>query len=142
MSNIHDQIASRIKAFATELEELVRKAAIDAVTQSLGSGPVAPRSAPVRAAAPAAAAAAAPKAAAAPRPRAASKGGKRPPEELAEMVTKAGDWIKGNPGHGVEDMAKSLGVQTKELALPIAKLLKNKTIKKRGQKRATKYYPG
>ena len=39
-------------------------------------------------------------------------------------------------------MAKALGVQTKELALPIAKLLKSKAIKKRGQKRATKYYPG
>ena len=138
MSNIHDQIASRIKAFATELEELVRKAAIDAVTQSLGAGPSAPRSAPVRAAA--APAASAPKAS--PRRAASSKGGKRPPEELAAMVIKAGDWIKSNAGHGVEEMARSLGVQTKELALPIAKLLKNKTIKKRGQKRATKYYPG
>jgi len=139
VSNIHDQIASRIKAFATELEELVRKAAIDAVTQSLGAGPSAPRSAPVRAAAAAAPAAVSK---AAPRRAAASKGGKRPPEELAAMVVKAGDWVKANAGHGVEDMARSLGVQTKELALPIAKLLKNKTIKKRGQKRATKYYPG
>ena len=137
MSNIHDQISSRIKAFASELEELVRRAAIDAVTQSLGSG----ASAPSARSAPSAAAASAP-AAKAPARRAVSKGGKRPPEELAAMVTKAGDWIKSNPGHGVEDMAKALSVQTKELALPIAKLLKSKTIKKRGQKRATKYYPG
>ena len=57
------------------------------------------------------------------------------------MVTKTAEWVKANPGHGVEDMAKVLGVQTKELALPIAKLLGAKTIKKRGQKRATKYYP-
>jgi ABC-type nitrate/sulfonate/bicarbonate transport system substrate-binding protein len=58
------------------------------------------------------------------------------------MVTKAGDWIKGHPGNGVEAMAKAMGVQTKELALPIAKLLKSRHIKKRGQKRATKYFPG
>jgi N-acetylmuramoyl-L-alanine amidase len=144
VSNIHDQISSRIKAFAAELEELVKRAAIDAVTQSLGSGSgalasSAPSSAPRSA--PRAAAASAPPAAKAPSRRA-SKGGKRPPEELAAMVTRAGDWIKSNPGHGVEDMAKAMSVQTKELALPIAKLLKSKTIKKRGQKRATKYYPG
>lgn len=131
MSNIHDQISQRIKAFAAELEELVRKAAIDAVTSSLGAG--APRSS------------SSPRAASAPVARSGrrpSKGGKRPPAELAAMVGKAGDWVKSNPGNGVEAMAKSLGVQTKELALPIAKLLKSRTIKKRGQKRATKYYPG
>lgn len=142
MSNIHDQISSRIKAFAAELEELVKRAAIDAVTQSLGSGGSSAPS-PAARSAPRAVAASAPAAAKAPAPaRRASKGGKRPPEELAAMVTKAGDWIKSNPGHGVEDMAKAMSVQTKELALPIAKLLKSKTIKKRGQKRATKYYPG
>ncbi len=131
MSNIHDQIATRIKAFASELEELVRKAAIDAVTSSLGAGPSRAPSGPRAASAPAAS-----------RPgRRARSGGKRPPAELAAMVVKAGDWIKSNAGHGVEDMAKALHVQTKELALPIAKLLKSRTIKKRGLKRATKYYP-
>ena len=62
--------------------------------------------------------------------------------ELAAMVDKTRDWVKANPGQGVEAMARALGVQTKELALPIVKLLKSKAIKKRGQKRATKYYPG
>lgn len=139
MSNIHDQIAHRIQAFASELEDLVRRAAIEAVTTSLG-GTMAPRPAAPRPAAapPAAAAAAAPKA---PK-RPSQQGGKRPPEELAAMVTRTAEWIKSNPAHGVEDMAKALNVQTKELALPIAKLLKSRTIKKRGLKRATKYYPG
>jgi hypothetical protein len=130
LSNIHDQIAHRIKAFASELEELVRRAAIDAVTSSLGTGSA-------RAASPRAASAAP----VARGGRRSSSGGKRPPAELAAMVGKAGDWIKSNPGQGVEAMAKALGVQTKELALPIAKLLKSRAVKKRGQKRATKYYP-
>jgi uncharacterized heparinase superfamily protein len=129
VSNINDQIAQRIKAFAAELEALVRRAAIDAVTQSLGTAPARVAVARATGSAPA-------------RARASSSGGKRPPAELEAMVNKAGDWIKGNPGQGVEAMAKALGVQTKELALPIAKLLKSKAVKKRGQKRATKYYPG
>lgn len=135
MSNINDQIARRINAFASELQDLVRQAAIDAVAQALG---VTTSRRPGRPAA-------APKAPAAGGGGGGSRrraGGKRPPEELAAMVDKAASWIKSNPGQGVETMAKGLGVQTKELALPIAKLLKNKTIKKRGQKRATKYFPG
>lgn len=134
MSNSQSEISVRVQAFAAELEELVRKAAMEAVAAALG---VPSKSAPARArgAAPKAAAAAA----AAPRAR---KGGKRPPAELAAMVDKTRDWVKANPGQGVEAMARALGVQTKELALPIMKLLKSKAIKKRGQKRATKYYPG
>jgi len=125
--NINDQIAHRIQAFAMELEALVRQAAVDAVTASLGG--------------------AAARTSASPRPVAKvlsakrSSGGKRPPELLAQTVTKAAEWIKANPGHGVEDMAKALGVVTKDLALPIQKLLANKTITRRGVKRATKYFP-
>lgn len=131
MSDIHDQIAQRIKAFAGELEELVRQAAIDAVAKSLGQptkSAGAPRASAPRAAAPRAA-------------RKPGKGGKRPPALLAATVEKTSAWIKANPGHGVEDMAKGLGLATKELTLPIAKLLKAKTIRKKGQKRATKYFP-
>lgn len=131
MSNIHDQISQRVQAFARELEELVRKAAIEAVATSLGAS-----------AGRAGASSRAPRAAAAAPKARRAKGGKRPPAELAAMVAKTADWVKANPGNGVEAMAKSLGVQTKELALPIAKLLKSKTIKKRGEKRATKYFPG
>lgn len=130
MSNSQSEISVRVQAFAAELEELVKKAAMEAVAAALGvPGTGAPSRA--RVAAPRAAAAA-------PRAR---KGGKRPPAELAAMVDKTRDWVKANPGQGVEAMARSLGVQTKELALPINKLLKSKAIKKRGQKRATKYYP-
>jgi hypothetical protein len=128
-----------------------------AVGRPAGRPAAAPRAAPPRAAAPRAAApraavprAAAPQAkaaapaAAAPKARARagrkSAGGKRPPAQLAALVTRTGEWIKANPGHGVEDMAKALNVRTKELALPIQKLLGARTIKKRGQKRATKYF--
>ena len=133
-THIQDQISHRIQAFAAELEALVRKAAIDAVATSLG-GTASASSAAARPAARVAAPAAA-------RASKHASGGKRPPALLAATVVKAGDWVKSHPGHGVEDMAKALGLKTKDLALPIAKLLAKKTIKKRGVKRATKYYPG
>jgi N-acetylmuramoyl-L-alanine amidase len=126
--NINDVIARRIQEFAKELEALVRQAALDAVASSFGG------SAP-RAAAPLA------KPAAKASAKAASSGGTRAPELLASHVSKAADWIMANPGHGVEDMAKALGLETKDLALPIQKLLKAKTITRRGVKRATKYFP-
>jgi hypothetical protein len=133
---INDQISARIQSFTAELEALVRAAAVDAVRHALGGA--APAKAALRSSpTPNGKAVAAPKA----RGRA-SKGGKRAPAQLAALVGRTGEWIKSNPGHGVEDMAKALNVKTKELALPIQKLLAAKTIKKKGQKRATKYFGG
>ena len=133
-THIQDQITHRIQAFAAELEALVRKAAIEAVSTSLGGAASTSGAAPRPAA----------RVAAPPAARASkhASGGKRPPALLAATVVKAGDWVKAHPGHGVEDMAKGLHLKTKDLALPITKLLASKAIKKKGVKRATKYYPG
>jgi hypothetical protein len=131
---VQDQIQSRIQAFARELETLVRQAAIDAVAHSLGG---AAARVPASNGRPAAAVAT-------PRGRKSKSkgpGGKRDPKVLAALTVKVGEWVKENPGKGVEDMGKALSKGTGELALPIAKLLAAKTIKKKGVKRATKYFP-
>ena len=126
---IQQQIQQRIHAFAAELEQLVRAAAVQSVSHALGghasAAPHPQSKAP---------------ASAAPRARGKS-GGKRDPKVLAATVEKAAEWVKANPGKGVEAMAAGLKLKTKDLALPIAKLLDAKTIKKTGVKRATKYYP-
>jgi len=88
-----------------------------------------------KAAAPAAAASAAKPAKAAKR----AKGAKRTPEELEQLTSSLLGHIRKNPGQRVEQIGKALGVPTKELALPIIKLLDNKQLKKTGQKRATSY---
>jgi hypothetical protein len=49
--------------------------------------------------------------------------------------------IKKAPGARAEQLAEALGVGTKELALPIAKLFDDKSIKSTGQRRGTKYFP-
>lgn len=127
--------AEHITKFVAELEAMVRDAAVDAVKRALavGGGTVA-AAAPAKAAAKAAA----PAAKAAPKGR---KGGKRDPKVIAAMTDKVRAFVKANPGKGVEEIGKGMGVATAELKLPIQKLLAAKALTTKGQKRATKYFP-
>ncbi len=68
-------------------------------------------------------------------------GEKRPPGELAKLVEKLGDYIKGHPGQRMEQIGKALGTPTKDLTLPVKKLLSAKKIRTQGEKRATEYFP-
>jgi hypothetical protein len=105
----------------------------------------APAKAPPAASKPAKGAAGKPaKAAAAPKKKAAAKrapGEKRPAMELAKLVEKLADYIKANPGQRMEAIGKALGTPTKDLNLPVKKLLAAKKIRVEGQKRATEYFP-
>jgi hypothetical protein len=74
-------------------------------------------------------------------PAARPKGAKRSPGELEKLRSRVLSWIQTNPGNNVEGVAKALNLTTKELALPVKHLLAAKAIKKRGKRRATKYYP-
>jgi hypothetical protein len=68
-------------------------------------------------------------------------GEKRDPRVLAKLTTDLASYIFRNPGQRIEQIAKSMGVTTKELALPAKKLIASKSVKTRGQKRATVYLP-
>lgn len=78
-----------------------------------------------------------------PKPQASvrAKGAKRTPEELEALTKTLLAAIKKAPGSRIEEIGKTLGVATKELALPVAKLFDAKAIKTTGQRRATKYFP-
>ena len=56
-------------------------------------------------------------------------------DSFVEFVTK-------NPGLRIEQINKQLGTSTKDLALPIRKLLSEGAIKAKGKKRSTAYFPG
>ncbi len=151
MSNVESELRSLVTAFVNELRHLTRQEALESVAAALQAGAPAPvRRGPGRprgstnAARAAKAAAEAPKAAApkaAPASRARKAGEKRKPEDLARLVDQLAEHIKGNAGQGVEEISKNMGVPTKELTLPIKKLLADKRIASKGQKRATKYFP-
>jgi len=148
MSNVETEIKSHVDSFVSQLSGLVRKAALEAVADALREGQpaaAATATAPRKAAGRAKAAPAPVEPKKAGRPARAAKptrkkGEKRSKEELAAMTQKVHEHIKANSGQGVEQIAKDLGTTTKELTLPIRKLLVEKKITSKGEKRATKYF--
>jgi hypothetical protein len=165
-TNVEAEIRAKTETFAKELAALVRRAAIEATAAALGVGgtaaapataaPARRRGHPEKVATPAPVAKAPSRAGgkpskvtkAAPAAKAPvskktqrAPGEKRPPAELAKLTARLGDYIKANPGQRMEAIGKALGTPTKELNLPINKLLAAKKIKTQGQKRATEYFP-
>jgi hypothetical protein len=170
MNNAENNIKNRVDAFVNDLSDLIRQSALEAVAEALKKGgessssssssssaPVARR--PGRPAKNAEAPAAAKPAGKPGRPAKSSSsssssssassaaaakrraGEKRSPVLLAQVTEQVGNHIKSNPGQGVEQIAKALSTTTKELTLPIRKLLGDKRITSKGQKRATRYFP-
>jgi hypothetical protein len=165
MSDNDNDLRNRVDAFVNELSALIRRQALEAVEEVLKKGaehvaaPVAPaapmaprkRGRPTKAAVAARAKAQAkPTPAPAPAPAPAQRsvatpkrkaGEKRTPQQLAQTTEQTYNYIKSNGNQGVEQIAKALGTSTKELTLPIRKLLADKKIGSKGQKRATRYFP-
>ena len=71
-----------------------------------------------------------------------SRGEKRSATSLAATQDKVISFIAKHPGLRIEEINRELGTSTKDLALPIRKLLAAKAIKTTGQRRSTKYFAG
>jgi DNA-binding NtrC family response regulator len=65
---------------------------------------------------------------------------KRTPAQLAKLEAQLLKEIKKKSGLRMEELAKVLGVGTKDLMLPAKKLLADKKVKTKGQTRATQYF--
>jgi hypothetical protein len=130
MSDIENELRSCVGAFVDDVSGLIRQQALWAVQEVLNQNgvslanhkPLAPRLGPSLASTKRA------------------RGEKRTPEELAQLTDQLYACIKGNSGQGIEIIAKALNTTTKELTLPVRKLITDKKIVARGQKRATRYY--
>ncbi len=136
-ADLDQQIRDRIEMFVQDLTALVRQSAVRAVTSALGEstvtrrGPGRPRSNGIAALAGGRRSG---------RPAGRRKGEKRAPEQLAALVDKLFALIKGKPGQRTEEIASTLGISTKELTLPAKKLIAEKRVSTKGQKRATRYF--
>ncbi len=140
MADIEDRIRDRVEQFAEELMTLIRQAALETLTQAVGGGSSSGRGRGGRkAAGRGAARASTPPRSAAPARRA--KGAKRPAEELEQLTSSLATYVKKNPGQRVEQIAKGMEVTTKDLRLPVVKLIEAGSLKTKGQKRATQYFP-
>jgi hypothetical protein len=132
-NSLDDRIRARVEQFAAELAELIRESAMETVSVALAGARPSPGRGGRRAAVLVARGG---------RGRSAlrEKGAKRPPDEIERLTGRLLDYIKGNPGQRIEQIADGMGTSTKELNLPAKKLLANKQLKTKGQKRATQYF--
>jgi hypothetical protein len=130
-SSIESEIQARVQAFTSELTELIRASAMELVSEALGGTAASGRGRPRANGARTTTA----------RGPGRPKGAKRDPEDLAALTDKLGAYIAKNPGLRIEEIGKALGTPTKDLALPVKKLIATKRISTKGQKRSTKYFP-
>ncbi len=135
MNNVQNDMNHAVQGFVAQITELARRAALDTLESAFGgkTGRVG--------AAPAVAVTASPGVARAGRPRG-GRGAKRTAEDLEALSEKFAAFVKANPGLRIEQINKELGTTTKDLALPIRKLIADKEISAKGQKRSTTYFPG
>jgi len=133
MSQFNDQITKLVNDFVAQVAALARRAAMDTLESALAGAGVGRggagrgRGRAVALAGPSSR-----------RP----KGAKRPAGEIERTKTRVYDHIRAHPGQRIEQINKALGTTTKDLTLPIKKLIADKAVRTQGEKRATTYFPG
>jgi hypothetical protein len=129
-SFIESEIESLVATFVADLTSLLHASALDVVQEALGVGRVR-----------------APRQARGAKSRAPTTGGKRlkgakrDPKDIEALTEKLASFVKKTPGQRIEQIGKALSTSTKDLALPVKKLVAAKRLSTKGQKRATTYFP-
>jgi hypothetical protein len=131
--NFEQMIAQRVQAFVSDITELARQQALETLSAALAAGAGRGR-AGVRGrngAGPARAV----------RRGRDRSGNRRSPEEIDRASQALLSEIQANPGLRVEQIGRTLGAATKDLTLPLKKLLSQRMVRSEGQRRATRYFP-
>jgi predicted HTH transcriptional regulator len=123
MNDFQTDMNRTVQGFVAQITELARRAALDTLESAFGSK--AGRGAGGQVG----------------RPRG-GRGAKRTAADLEALSSKFASFVKSNPGLRIEQINKELGTTTKDLALPIRKLISEGQIKAKGKKRSTTYFPG
>ena len=134
MSDFQHDMNKAVEGFVAQVTELARRAALDTLESSFGArvaGSGGRRAAPGLVTSSASVG----------RPRG-RPGAKRSAEDLEALSTKFATYVKAHPGLRIEQINKELGTVTKDLALPIKKLIAEGMISAKGAKRSTQYFPG
>jgi hypothetical protein len=135
MSDFQNEMNQAVQGFVAQLTELARRAAMDTLESAFGSR--SGRASGSRGAVAATTGGVAPVG----RPRG-GRGAKRTAEDLEALSSKFASFVKSHPGLRIEHINKELGTTTKDLALPIRKLIADGLISAKGKKRSTAYFPG
>jgi hypothetical protein len=128
MSDFQSEMNRVVSDFVAQITELARAAARDMIDQALGKGAKSPLGG---------------------RGRASLGGGggrgrgaKRSSNELEQMAEDFHQFVAKHPGLRIEQINKQLNTTTKDLALPIRKLIADGALKTKGVKRSTTYFAG
>jgi hypothetical protein len=130
MSDFQTEMNRVVQGFVAQITELARRAAIDTLESALTgkAGRGRPRNGAVATFSVVG------------RPR--GKGAKRSADELDKLSEQFIEFVRQNPGLRIEQINKQLNTTTKDLALPIRKLIGEGALKAKGQKRSTTYFAG
>jgi hypothetical protein len=120
MSDFQTEMNRVVAGFVAQITELARRAAIDTLENALGKG--GGRGA-VRLSG-----------------GGRGRGAKRTAADLDQLGTQFVSFVAKHPGLRIEQINKELGTSTKDLALPIRKLIAEGQIKTKGKKRSTTYF--
>lgn len=139
---LKSQLESLVDNFVRDLETLVRKSALEAISDALGgavgggtlglsaSAPQkAKRGRPARAAA-----AAAPK-----QPKASGKRIRRSLDQIGAVADRIHSYVAQHPGKRAEEIKSALKISSKDWPRPVQMLLSNGRLSVKGAKRATTY---
>lgn len=124
MANLQSDIQRLVDGFVAQITELAKRAAIDGLESALGKSAARGAAGTIRLG------------------RGRGRGAKRTADELEKLQDEFLAFVTKNPGLRIEQINKQLGTTTKDLALPIRKLIADGSLKAKGKKRSTTYFPG
>lgn len=64
---------------------------------------------------------------------------KRSDSDIQELMNKFAGFVKKNPGLRIEQINAQLGTSTKDLVIPVRRLVASKLVRTKGEKRSTTY---
>jgi hypothetical protein len=125
MANLQSDIQRLVDGFVAQVTELARRAAMDTLESALGRGGARSTGGGLTRIG-----------------RGRGRGAKRTSDELDKLQDDFMAFVVKNPGLRIEQINKQLHTTTKDLALPIRKLISDGELKTKGAKRSTTYFAG
>jgi hypothetical protein len=122
MNNYQSEVQKLVDNFVASLTEIWRRQAIDSLT-GVGGGRGGARATGGLSLS-----------------RGRGRGAKRTGDELDQLAESFVAFVTKHPGLRIEQINKQLGTTTKDLQLPIRKLISDGAIKTKGKKRSTQYF--